>query len=55
MYYLGGWLSGFCTGFIGMGGGLILVAFLLYYNVIAREAAGTAAFGAFLISLNGLI
>lgn len=55
LYYIGGWLAGFSTGFVGMGGGIILVAFLLHHKIIAREAAATSAFGSFMISLNSLI
>ncbi|CAD8085192.1 unnamed protein product [Paramecium primaurelia] len=54
-YYFGGFLAGFSTGFLGMGGGLIMVTLLLSKNIIAREAAATAAFGSFMISLNSLI
>ncbi|CAD8055924.1 unnamed protein product [Paramecium primaurelia] len=54
-YYLGGCLAGFSTGFIGMGGGLIMVSILLHKQIIAREAAATAAFGTFMIALNSLI
>ncbi|CAK72559.1 unnamed protein product (macronuclear) [Paramecium tetraurelia] len=54
-YYFAGWLAGFSTGIIGMGGGIIPVAFLLNNKIIAREAAATAAFGSFMISLNSLL
>ncbi|CAD8212102.1 unnamed protein product [Paramecium octaurelia] len=54
-YYMGGFLAGFITGFLGMGGGLIMVTFLLSQKIIAREAAATAAFGSFMISINSLI
>ncbi|CAD8138282.1 unnamed protein product [Paramecium pentaurelia] len=54
-YYFAGWLAGFSTGIIGMGGGIIMVSFLLHNKIIAREAAGTAAFGSFMISLNSIL
>lgn len=38
-----------------MGGGIILVSFLLHNKMIVREAAATSAFGSFMIALNSLI
>ncbi|CAD8079318.1 unnamed protein product [Paramecium sonneborni] len=55
LYYLGGCAAGFSTGFIGMGGGIIMVSVLLHKKIIAREAAATSAFGTFMIALNSLI
>ena len=51
---LGG-LVGFITGLLGIGGGTIILPFLLFFGLETRKAAGTTSFTVIFSSLIGLL